>query len=71
MPDLAVVKPCGRSLQAVRDAAVGIGANVRFHTEIPVVTLFGGRHLKIARAGLVLVLGRGRCVDDRRINQRA
>lgn len=76
VPDLAVVQLGGRCLEAVGHAAVGIDADVRVRreidppdqflilltAEIPVVALPGGRHLGVARTGLVL--GRGRRVDD-------
>ena len=68
VPNLAVVQLCGRGLQAVGHAAIRIDANVRVRreidppdqflirltAEIPVVALLGGRHLGVARPGLVL-----------------
>ena len=70
VPDLAVVQPGGRGgLETVVHAAVGIDANVGFHSEIPVVSLLRRRQFGIALA--CLVLGRGRRIDDRRVDQRA
>lgn len=56
VPDPAVVNLGRCRVQTVRYAAFGIGANVRLHTKILVVSLLRGRHLKVA--GLGLVLGR-------------
>ena len=69
VPNLTVVKFGGRGIEAVHHAAVGIDADVGFHSEIPVVALLGGRHLGVARARLVL--RRGRRINDRRVDQRA
>ena len=69
IPDLAVMNLRRRGREAVHDAALGIDADVRFHPEEPVIPLLRRRHLWIA--GLGLVLGRRRRVDDRRIHERA
>ena len=46
----------------------GSAADVRLHPEVPLLALAGLAHLGVAR--LVLVLGRGRGGDDRRIHNR-
>ena len=48
---------------------LAVYADMRLHAEIPLVALFGLVHLRIA--GIVLVLGRGRRIDDRRVNDGA
>jgi len=48
-------------------AALGVDADVSFHTEEPVLALLRGRHLGVSRPGLIL--GRGRRVDDRGIHK--
>ncbi len=40
-------------VQSVHQAAIGIGADVGFHAEVPLVALLGGVHVGIARAGAV------------------
>lgn len=51
------------------EAAVGIDADVRFHPEMPSVAFLGRTHLWVAF--LPLVFGRGRGVDDGRVNDAA
>ena len=59
----------GRAFDAMDQAALGIDANMGFHAEVPLVALLGLRHLGVAL--LVLVLGRTRGGDQRRIDDRA
>ena len=59
----------GGGLQTVDDAAVGIDAHMGLHAKVPVVALPVRGHLGVT--GLRPVLRRRRCVDDRRIDQRA
>jgi len=54
---------------AVHSAGVDVGADVDFHPEIPLVTLLGGVHVRIA--GFVLVLGGAGGMDDGGIHHRA
>lgn len=51
-----------RGDQGMGDAGVGIDANVQLHAAVPLVTLLGLVHLRIALA--TLVLGRGRGGED-------
>lgn len=53
---------------AMRQAHPTVHANVKLHPEIPLLTLPGLVHLRIAC--LVLVLRRNRRADDRRIHDR-
>ena len=55
--------------QRVGDAGFGIDANVGFHAKVPLIALLGLMHFRIPLAASVL--GRGRCGDDRGINDRA
>jgi hypothetical protein len=54
--------------QAVHDAAQ-VGTDVRLHPKVPAFALAGLVHLRIAC--LLFVLRRGRCSNDRRIDNRA
>lgn len=69
IPDTAVVHLCGRGLEAMCDPAFNIHADMRLHTEAPVVTLLFRSHLRVSYSGLVLV--RRWRMDNRRIHQRA
>lgn len=54
IPDLAIVQLGRRGLEAVDHATSGVDADVRFHTEEPVIPLLRGRHFGVSRPGLVL-----------------
>ena len=58
-----------RGVHAMHQARGGVHPDVRLHSEVPLVALLGLMHLGVA--GVVLVLGRGRCRDDGGIHQRA
>ena len=62
----------GRRDQRMHQPRLSIDANVRLHAELPVVTLLGLVHLRVARLGLVLCRGWGRNqrgIDDRPFTQ--
>ena len=59
----------GRGDYRVDQLGLAVHANVRLHAEVPLITLLGLVHLRVTR--LVLVLGRGRRTDDRRIHDGA
>ncbi len=48
---------------------LAVHADVSLHAEVPLIFLLGLMHLRVAR--LALVLGRGHCIDDRRIHDGA
>lgn len=48
VPDLTVIQPGGRVLEAVGDAAVGIDTDVGLHAKVPGVSLLRRRHLGVA-----------------------
>src|SRR3989338_6080713 len=48
---------------------LAVHADVRLHAEVPLVALLGLAHLRVAR--LALVLGRGRGIDNRRVDDGA
>ena len=58
-----------RGAQRVHNALLGVHADVRLHTEIPLVALARLMHLRVARAGRVL--GRRRRVNNGRVHDRA
>jgi len=58
-----------RALHVVHQARFLVHANVRLHPEVPLVALLRLVHLRVALA--VPVLGRARCRNDRRIDDRA
>jgi hypothetical protein len=58
-----------RSHHGVDQLAAAVHPDMRFHPEIPLVALLRLVHLGIAC--LVGILGRGRCIDDGRIDDRA
>jgi len=58
-----------RGLDCVDQLAAAVDPEMRLHPEIPLVALLGLMHLGIAR--LIGILGRGRRIDDRRIDNRA
>src|SRR3954470_573381 len=53
----------------MHDAFFGIHSDVRLHPEVPLVSFLRLMHLRIAL--LLLILGRGRRVDNGRIDDRA
>ena len=57
-----------RRVKAVNQSGFSVGPDVRLHPEVPLVPLLRLMHLGVAR--LVLVLRRGRRLDDRRIHHR-
>ena len=67
--DLAVVRVGRRCNHGMNDTGAAIHADMGLHAEIPLIALLGLVHLGVTRAGLVF--GRGRRVDDRRIQDGA
>jgi hypothetical protein len=68
LPHLGDVRNVGRrGGQSVHDATL-VGAHVRFHPKVPLTALLGLVHLRISR--FILVLGRGRGLDDRGVHDR-
>ena len=68
--DLSHVRHIRRGAhQAAHQAGFGIDADVRFHSKIVLVSFLGLMHFGVAFA--VLVLGRTRRVNNRRIDHRA
>ena len=66
---LCDVRDVGRSDDhGMHQPAVPIRTDVRFHSEIPLVAFAGLVHLRVAL--LCLVLGGGRCGDQRGVHQR-
>jgi len=64
------VTDIGRGRRHTMDQAKGlIDADVHLHTKVPLVSLLGLMHLRVAR--IVAVLGRARCGDDRCIHDGA
>ena len=59
----------GGGARAVDQAALAIHADVQLHAKVPLVTLLALVHLRVALAGGVL--GRGRCRDQRGIDNRS
>ncbi|MNC62981.1 hypothetical protein D3C75_1130670 [compost metagenome] len=57
-----------RAHQAVHQSGFGIDADVRFHTKKVLISFLRLMHFRVALA--VLVLGRTRRVNDRRIDHR-
>ena len=53
----------------VNQLGLAVHADVRLHTKVPLVTLLGLVHLRIAR--LILILGRGWRIDDCRVDDGA
>ena len=58
-----------RGNDRVNQLGLAVHADVGLHAEVPLVAFPGLVHLRVAR--LVLILGRGRRVDDRRIDDGA
>lgn len=59
---LAVMRVGCSECHRMHEFALASGADVRFHTEMPLIALLGLLHLRIAR--FYLVLGRGGGADD-------
>lgn len=58
-----------RSGDGVNQTAVGIGINMRFHTEVSLIALFSQMHVAIALA--VGIVRRWPCIDDGRLPDRS
>ena len=66
---LTVVNIRRRDAGVMNQSGLAVGADVQFHTEVPVFPLLGLMHLWITR--LILILDRGWCSNQGGINNRA
>ena len=68
--DHTAIMHIGRSRRhRVDNLRIAVHADMRLQAKIPLIAFLGLMHLRIALA--IFVLGRGRSVDDRRIDDRA